>query len=86
MELKWLMTPPSQAIIEDGQSNKDMPTSAGPVYYISHLSPDSTTAKFWVSKESKDINGRAAIVPSGGILGGGCECYTGRVLPAWVVR
>lgn len=41
-----------QAIIEDGCSNHDVPTSHQPALYISHLSPDSTTAKFWTAKAS----------------------------------
>ncbi|ORY88111.1 GMC oxidoreductase-domain-containing protein [Leucosporidium creatinivorum] len=58
-------------ILENGQNNKDLSTSIMPAMYISHLAPTSTTGDFWQSKENKDIGGRAAIVPSGGCLGGG---------------
>ncbi|KAK4049052.1 hypothetical protein OIV83_004414 [Microbotryomycetes sp. JL201] len=59
------------AVIESGINNKGVATSEQPALYISHLAPDSTTAHFWAAKESKDVNGRACIVPSGGLLGGG---------------
>ncbi|KAI5475229.1 hypothetical protein MNV49_001709 [Pseudohyphozyma bogoriensis] len=75
------------AIIESGQDNRDMPSSIQPALYISHLAPTSTTGKegsvppdcaetnvdssFYVGKESKALGGRAPIVPTGHVMGGG---------------
>lgn len=42
-----------------------------PAVYLSHLAPDSKTALFYKAKKSEHLNGREAIVPTGGLLGGG---------------
>lgn len=42
-----------------------------PAVYLSHLAPDSKTALFYKAKKSDYLNGREAIVPTGGLLGGG---------------
>ncbi|KAK4055961.1 hypothetical protein OIO90_002954 [Microbotryomycetes sp. JL221] len=59
------------AVIESGMNNKGVPTSEQPGLYIANLAPTSTTANFWVSKESESVNGRSVIVPSGHLIGGG---------------
>lgn len=59
------------AIIEAGQDNFDFAPSVQPAMYLSHLAPTSTTANFYVSKESDSVAGRSCVVPVGGILGGG---------------
>jgi alcohol oxidase len=39
--------------------------------YLAHLAPDSQTALFYKANKEEALNGREAIVPCGGILGGG---------------
>lgn len=39
--------------------------------YLAHLAPGSQTALFYEANEEEALNGRKAIVPCGGILGGG---------------
>jgi len=39
--------------------------------YLSHLVPGSQTALFYEANSEEALNGRKAIVPCGGILGGG---------------
>jgi len=58
-------------LVEGGRNNFNDPTVTNPAVYLSHLAPDSKTALFYKSKASKHLNGREAIVPMGGILGGG---------------
>ncbi|KAG9228998.1 putative alcohol oxidase [Amylocarpus encephaloides] len=58
-------------LVEGGRNNFNDPTITNPAVYLSHLAPDSKTALFYKSKESKHLNGREAIVPTGGLLGGG---------------
>ena len=42
-----------------------------PAAFLSHLAPNSQSAIFYKSQASKELLGREAIVPTGGILGGG---------------
>ncbi|EHK99491.1 putative alcohol oxidase [Glarea lozoyensis 74030] len=58
-------------LVEGGKNNFNDPTVTNPAVYLSHLAPDSKTALFYKSKQSKHLNNREAIVPMGGILGGG---------------
>ncbi|RDW83061.1 hypothetical protein BP5796_04552 [Coleophoma crateriformis] len=58
-------------LIEGGRNNLNDPTVVNPAVYLSHLAPDSTTALFYKARASKDLGGREAIVPAGGLLGGG---------------
>ena len=58
-------------IIEGGKNNLNDPTVVNPAIYLSHLAPDSQTACFYKAKSSEHLAGREAIVPTGGILGGG---------------
>ncbi|KUJ08512.1 putative alcohol oxidase [Mollisia scopiformis] len=58
-------------LVEGGRNNFEDPTVTNPAVYLSHLAPDSKTALFYKSKASKHLNDREAIVPMGGILGGG---------------
>ncbi|KAF4628178.1 hypothetical protein G7Y89_g9974 [Cudoniella acicularis] len=58
-------------LVEGGRNNFNDPTVTNPAVYLSHLAPDSKTALFYKSKASKYLNGREAIVPMGGMLGGG---------------
>lgn len=39
--------------------------------YLAHLVPDSQTAIFYKANASEALGGREAIVPCGGVLGGG---------------
>ncbi|ESZ94384.1 putative alcohol oxidase [Sclerotinia borealis F-4128] len=58
-------------LIEGGKNNFEDPTVVNPAVYLSHLAPDSKTALFYKSKASPHLNNRSAIVPAGGLLGGG---------------
>ncbi|KAH8820433.1 putative alcohol oxidase [Xylogone sp. PMI_703] len=58
-------------VVEAGKNNYNDPTVVNPAVYLTHLAPDSSTALFYKSKKSDYLAGREAIVPSGGILGGG---------------
>ena len=58
-------------IIEGGKNNLNDPTVTNPAIFLAHLAPDSQTAIFYKSKASEHLAGREAIVPMGGILGGG---------------
>lgn len=58
-------------LVEGGRNNFNDPTVTNPAVYLSHLAPDSKTALFYKAKPSKHLNGREAVVPMGGILGGG---------------
>jgi len=58
-------------IIEGGKNNLNDPTITNPALYLSHLAPDSKTTLFYKSEASEHLNGREAIVPMGGCLGGG---------------
>ena len=58
-------------IIEGGKNNLDDPLVTNPAMFLAHLAPDSQTALFYKANASQDLAGREAIVPSGGILGGG---------------
>ena len=39
--------------------------------YLAHLAPDSKTALFYKAEAEEALSGREAIVPCGGLLGGG---------------
>ncbi|RDL38488.1 FAD protein [Venustampulla echinocandica] len=58
-------------LVEGGKNNFNNPTVTNPAVFLSHLAPDSKTALFYKSKKSEHLNGREAVVPMGGILGGG---------------
>lgn len=58
-------------LIEGGKNNYEDPTVRNPAMYLSHLVPDSKTALFYKSEASGHLAGREAIVPMGGLLGGG---------------
>lgn len=61
----------SVLVVEQGQNNLDNPTIVTPAIYPSHLLPTSKTALFYKSNKEEALNGREAIVPAGGVLGGG---------------
>ncbi|KAI1111186.1 GMC oxidoreductase [Nemania sp. NC0429] len=58
-------------VIEGGPDNYGDPTVVTPAMFLSHLAPGSKTALFYQANKSNALAGREAIVPSGGILGGG---------------
>ena len=58
-------------IVESGINNRDDPLVRTPAMFLFHLKPDSKTALFHISKPSSHVNGRANVVNSGGLLGGG---------------
>ncbi|CAD0097278.1 unnamed protein product [Aureobasidium mustum] len=58
-------------LVEGGKNNYNDPTVVNPAMYLVHLAPGSQTALFYEANPEEALNGRKAIVPSGGILGGG---------------
>jgi alcohol oxidase len=58
-------------LIERGKNNLNDPTVTNPAIFLSHLAPGSETAIFYKANSEKALNDREAIVPCGGILGGG---------------
>ncbi|OAQ87788.1 alcohol dehydrogenase [Purpureocillium lilacinum] len=58
-------------LVEGGRNNHNDPTVVSPAIYLSHLAPGSQTALFYQANKEKALNDREAIVPSGGMLGGG---------------
>ncbi|KAM3077347.1 hypothetical protein ACMFMG_006697 [Clarireedia jacksonii] len=58
-------------LVEGGKNNFQDPTILNPAVHLSHLVPDSKTALFYKSKPSPELNNREAIIPAGGVLGGG---------------
>jgi len=63
---------PSLAIIViEGGPNNNLPTIETPVLFVANLSPATKTNIFWQGNESVHLGGRAAVVPTGGVLGGG---------------
>jgi len=58
-------------LIEQGKDNYNVPKVIHPGLFPENLEPDSDTAILWQGNKSPELNGRAPIVPSGGILGGG---------------
>lgn len=58
-------------VVEGGKNNFNDPTVTNPAVFLGHLAPDSKNAIFYKGKKSDKLGGRAPIVPTGGILGGG---------------
>lgn len=58
-------------LIEQGKDNHHVPKVIHPGLFPENLEPDSDSAIFWQGNKSPELAGRAPIVPSGGILGGG---------------
>lgn len=58
-------------LVEGGKNNYNDPTVTNPAMYLVHLAPGSKTALFYEANAEEALNGRKAIVPCGGMLGGG---------------
>jgi alcohol oxidase len=58
-------------LIERGSNNYNDPTVTNPALFLTHLAPSSKTAIFYKAKKDVNLAGREAIVPMGGVLGGG---------------
>ena len=58
-------------MVEGGKNNYNDPTVTNPAMYLVHLAPGSQTALFYEANAEEALNGRKAIVPCGGLLGGG---------------
>lgn len=58
-------------VIEGGRNNYNNPTIVHPVLFLSHLLPSSETTLFWKGTAEDQLGGRALVVPTGGVLGGG---------------
>ncbi|CAE6384133.1 unnamed protein product [Rhizoctonia solani] len=63
-------------LVEQGPNNFQDPTVLTPALFMDHLAPDSKHAIFWKGNKSEAAKGREAIVPTGGILGGGSRYVT----------
>lgn len=48
-----------------------MPIVESPASFLAHLSPESKTSQFYMTKKSPDVADRSLILPTGSILGGG---------------
>ncbi|KAK5652037.1 hypothetical protein OQA88_10940 [Cercophora sp. LCS_1] len=60
----------SVLVIEQGPNN-DTPTVETPVLFHANIFPETGTNIFYQANESPHLNGRAPLVSSGGVLGGG---------------
>ncbi|KAJ8071418.1 hypothetical protein OCU04_001739 [Sclerotinia nivalis] len=58
-------------LVESGKNNFEDPSVVTPVVFLRHLTPGSKTALFYKAKPSPHLNNREAIIPTGGLLGGG---------------
>ena len=58
-------------LIESGKNNLNDPTVINPAIFLANLAPDSQKALLYKAKASKHLNGREAVVSTGGMLGGG---------------
>ncbi|KAI1876333.1 hypothetical protein JX265_003859 [Neoarthrinium moseri] len=58
-------------LIEGGTDNHDEPTVIHPALFMAHLLPEAKTSIFYKAIKSQHLADREAIVPAGGILGGG---------------
>ena len=58
-------------VLEHGPDVRDNPQIVNPALFITNILPESKTATFYTAEPSKYLNGRQAIVPTGGCLGGG---------------
>ncbi|KAI0066441.1 alcohol oxidase-like protein [Artomyces pyxidatus] len=58
-------------LIEAGPTTRDVLAHTQPARFLSHLAPNSTTARFHVSKPSEAVGGRALVVPTAQCVGGG---------------
>ncbi|OAA44194.1 alcohol dehydrogenase [Metarhizium rileyi] len=58
-------------VVEQGPSNLNNPTIVTPAFYPFHLQPTSKVTVFYKSNKEEALHGREAIVPAGGVLGGG---------------
>jgi alcohol oxidase len=58
-------------LVEGGPNNHNDPTITNPAMYLVHLLPTSKTTLFYEANAEEALNGRKAVVPAGGCLGGG---------------
>ncbi|PBP28225.1 hypothetical protein BUE80_DR000827 [Diplocarpon rosae] len=58
-------------LVEGGRDSLNDATIRHPGVALHHLRADSKTAIFYQAEKSSDLNHRALVVPSGGVLGGG---------------
>lgn len=58
-------------VVEQGPNNLNDSTIVTPAVYLSHLQPTSKKTIFYKSNREEALNGREAVVPAGGVLGGG---------------
>lgn len=58
-------------VVEGGENNDGKASVEYPAFFGQNIAPTSTTAIFYQGKPSDALAGRSAVVPTGGILGGG---------------
>ena len=58
-------------VVEGGQNNFNDPIIVNPGVALYNVAPGSKSALFWQGEKSDHLAGRAPIVQSGGVLGGG---------------
>ncbi len=58
-------------VVESGQNNEAVPNVVYPAYFVQNLVPTSSSMIRYQANKSAHLNGRAVVVPAGGILGGG---------------
>lgn len=63
--------PELSILVIEGGPNNDIPTVEIPANFLAHLSPESKTNRFHLTKKSTEVADRSLIVPTGNILGGG---------------
>ncbi|KAK4442707.1 alcohol oxidase [Podospora aff. communis PSN243] len=63
--------PKLSILVIEGGPNNNLPTIETTAFFIANLSPETKTAIFWQGNASEHLNGRAPVVSTGGVLGGG---------------
>ncbi|KAI7773714.1 hypothetical protein LA080_010034 [Diaporthe eres] len=63
--------PGLSVLVIEGGPNNDVPTVEIPASFLAHLSPESKTNRFYLTKKSPEVADRSLVLPTGSILGGG---------------
>ena len=58
-------------LIEGGRNNRDVTTIVNPLFMMKNLAPATKAALYYKGSKCAHVADREAIVPAGGILGGG---------------
>ncbi|KUI66369.1 Alcohol oxidase [Cytospora mali] len=63
--------PELSILVIEGGPNNEMPTIEYPACFMAHLTPDSKTNLFYMTKKSPAVADRMLLLATGGVLGGG---------------